>query len=225
MAKISIPQRNRPGLSKLLTLHSQTFDQFVSGIESQTARLDLSARLPDIVNLPDVSKSEVDQIVTAVTSMCIVRWSRDVPTETFVNDVSDAIQLFDPIGAAEESKKRLRRLLSVEPLMVSAKALIIFSDYQRTLHTSKVLTDLRYVFRSKPDEDPYGAVIVHLLKLTYHENTEHKECFVAMDDNDVSQLKAVLERAEAKARTLRRQLHAAGTADLGPSAERGRGNE
>ena len=225
MAKISIPQRNRPGLSKLLTLPSQSFDQFVSSIERHPARLDLSARLPDIINIPDVSKIEIDQIVTAVTSMCIVRWSRDVPTETFVSDISDAIQLFDPIGGAEESKRRLHRLLGIEPLMVSAKALIIFSDYQRTLHTSKVLTDLRYIFRSRPEEDPYGAVIVHLLKLTYHENTEHKECFIAMDDSDLAQLKADLERAEVKARTLRRKLDAAGTAYLGSNVEPKRGNQ
>jgi hypothetical protein len=204
VAKISIPQRNRAGLSKLLTLPSHGFEQLVASIQAQTAKIDLPVRLPDIISLPDVSKSELDQIVTAVTSMCVVRWSRDVSIEAFVNDVADAIQLFDPIGSAEESKRRLRRLLSIESLIVSAKALTIFADYQRTLHTSKVLTDLRYVFRAKPEEEPYGAVIVHLLKLTYHEYTEHKEFFVALDDNDLSHLRQVIDRAEAKARTLRR---------------------
>ncbi len=83
------------------------------------------------------------------------------------------------------------------------------------MHASKILSDLRYVFKSDPEEEPYGAVIVHLLKLTYHEDTEHKEFFVAMDDGDLRHLKEVIERAEKKARTLRRKLDAAATIFLG----------
>jgi len=171
------------------------------------------------MTVPEVSKPDLDRIISAVISLCVVRWSRDVPLDSFVKDVAEAIESFDPIGRSEESRRRLHKILSVESLMIASKAIIIFTDYQRTLHATKILSDLRYVFRSNPEEEPYGAVIVHLLKLTYHEDTEHKEFFVAMDDDDLARLKAVLQRAEAKARTLRRKLDAQATAYLGSSTK------
>jgi hypothetical protein len=96
-----------------------------------------------------------------------------------------------------------------------SKALTIFTDYQRTLHGANILTDMRYVFRSEPEQEPYGAVIAHLLKLSYHEDGGHKEFFVTMDDRDITRLKAVLERAKAKAATLRRKLDVSQTMYLG----------
>jgi hypothetical protein len=222
VAKISIPQRNRDGLSKLLALPTQSFDQFLAGVEAQPATLDLPSRLPEVINISEVSRPDLDRIVSAVISLCVVRWSRDVPLDSFVKDVAEAIESFDAIGRSEESRRRLHKLLSVESLIIASKAIIVSTDYQRTLHASKILSDLRYVFRSNPEEEPYGAVIVHLLKFTYHEDTEHKEFFVAMDDEDLARLKAVLERAEAKARTLRRKLDAEATAFLGGNPRTGK---
>jgi hypothetical protein len=72
---------------------------------------------------------------------------------------------------------------------------------------------------SSPDEEPYGAVIVHLLKLSYHEDGDHKEFFVALDDADLKHLKEVIERAERKAKTLRGKLKAGATMYLGSSGK------
>jgi hypothetical protein len=223
VAKLTIPQRNRDGLSKLLALPSEAFDQFVASLEAQPANVELPSRLLDVISVAGVPKTDLDRIVTAVIALCLVRWSGEISLDSFVQEITGAIESFDPIGGSEESKRRLHRILSVEPLMIASKALTIVSDYQRTLHTTKILTDVRYIFRSNPEQEPYGAVIVHLLKLTYHEDTGHREFFVAMDDNDLAHLKAVLERAEEKAITLRRKLDAQATAYLGVT-RRNKGN-
>jgi len=223
VARLNIPARNREGLTKLLTLPAESFDQFIAGLQAQSGTLDLPSQVTDTVAIPEVSKADLDQIVSAVLSVCLVRWMQNVSLDTFVKDVSEAIQSFNPLGSSDESKQRILKILNIEPLTIASKALTIFTDYQRTLHASKVLSDVRYVFRSEPEQEPYGAVIVHLLKLTYHEDGDHKEFFVAMDDGDVAHLKTVLKRAEAKAATLRRKLSLAQTAYLGstqPNKER-----
>jgi len=215
VARLNIPAGSREGLTKLLTLSPQAFDQFIAGLQAQPGTLDLPSRLPETLTVADVSKTDLDQIVSGVLSISLVRWLNDVSLDTFLKDLSDAIQSFNPVGASDESKRRLLRVMNVEPLRIASKALTIFTDYQRTLHGSKVLSDVRYVFRADPEQEPYGAVIVHLLKLSYHEDGEHREFFVAMDDTDVVRLKAVLRRAQAKATNLRRKLDAAKTTYLG----------
>jgi hypothetical protein len=226
VARLNIPAGSREGLIKLLTLRAESFDQFIAGLQAQPATLDLPSQVTQTLTIPDVSKADLDQIISAVLSVCLVRWMHNVSLDTLVKDLSEAIQSFNPVGGSDESKQRLLRIMNVEPLAIASKALTIFTDYQRTLHGSKVLSDVRFVFRPEPEQEPYGAVIVHLLKLSYHEDGDHKEFFVAMDDTDVSRLKAVLIRAEKKARTLRRKLDAAQTAYLGATRRNEeRGNE
>ena len=215
MARITIPQRNRGGLSKLLALPPDAFDALLAGLVSQRPGLEFPVNAPEQIKLTGFTTSDVDDIITAAISLSIVRWSRDLDIDPFVADVAEAISSFDAAGQTDESRQRLRKIISIESLLITSKALTIFTDYQRTTHASKILTDLRYVFKDDPEEEPYGAVIVHLLKLTYHEDTEHKEFFIAMSDGDLQSLKEVIARAEKKAHNLRRKLDAAHTVYLG----------
>ncbi|HEY6417630.1 MAG TPA: hypothetical protein VIX59_01395 [Candidatus Binataceae bacterium] len=220
MARLNIPARDREGLLKLLKLPAEAFAQFISRLQAHGLTLDLLSQLREAITVPGVSKADADQIVSAVLAISLVRWQRESPLDKLAGDLSETIQLFDPVGGTAESKRRFLTLLKVEPLTIAAKALTIFTDYQRTMHGAKLLTDVRYVFQSDPDEEPYGAVIVHLLKLSYHEDGDHKEFFVAMDDDDVARLKAVLKRAEAKVKTLRRKLDTAGTKYISSSSQK-----
>ncbi len=222
MARLTIPQRNRAGLSKFLVLPKEAFDDFIGALTNERAALDLPLRVPDKMKVSGLTKSDLDDVMRAIVSLSILQWSRESESgdqKTFINEIAEAIEVFDPIGASDESKERLRRTLSLDTLLITSKAISIFTDYQRTLYSSKILTDLRYVFQEDPEDEPYGAVIVHLLKLSYHEDTQHKEFFVAMDDNDLAQLKRLVERADKKARNIRRRLDASKTVYLG--AEKG----
>lgn len=150
--------------------------------------------------------------------------SADVPLETFVTDVSEAVEGFDAAVRSEKSKDRLRRILSVDSLASSSKALTLLTDQERTLHGVKILTDVRHAFQADPQKEPYGAVIVNVLKLTYHENDQHKDFYVALDGDDLASLRTALDRAEAKIKTLRREFETAGIVYLG-GADRKKGDE
>lgn len=55
-------------------------------------------------------------------------------------------------------------------------------------------------------------LIVHMLKLGYHDSNEsrHKEFHLALDSKDLAELKEIIIRAETKAKTLKSQLESAG---------------
>lgn len=150
-----------------------------------------------------------------MTTLHLLRASKeDVALDEFVSDVAQAIESFDTIGKSDESRRRLRELFDVKTLAISAKAFTIFLDQERTLYAAKILTDIRYAFQPDPTAVPYGAVILHTLKLSYHHEGDHKEILVGLDDDDLKTLRAVVDRAEAKAGVLRTQLDTAHVADL-----------
>lgn len=214
MAKLNIPTANREGVSKLLALPSEVFAQLLTDISSQPLGIKLITRLPTAVTLSNVSSTDSEKILAALTTLHLVRASKDTILDEFVSDVAQAVEAFDSIGKTDESKRRLRSILQVEALVVSSKAFTIFLDQERALYATKILTDLRYAFQTDPSATPYGAVILHTLKVSYHQEGDHKEFLVGLDDDDLKTLKAAIDRAEAKAATLRKQLETAKVLDL-----------
>ncbi len=195
MARLNIPSRIREGISKLLSLDDGAFANLLATIKALPANVELIARLPTIINIPNVNSADEEKIATAVVSLHMLRAARDTPSGEFVDDVSQAIGSFDPAGQSEASKARLLKIVDVGPLVVSAKAFTILMDRERTMLTAKILTDLRYAFRHDIDQPPYGAVVIHTLKLSFHEQGEHREFLLALDDDDIETLRdALIER-------------------------------
>jgi len=215
VAKLNIPDRNREGLSKLLDIDSKIFDQLVTALRAQPMGYKLVMRLRRDINLPNVDKDLAEKVVPPVLSLHIVRANREASVDEFVEDLSEAIGTFDPAGLTNGSKERLRTILDIRSLFVSAKAFVVMADHQRMVHGIKILTDVRYVFQTNPEEEPFGAVIVHTLKLSYHENDDHKDFYIAMDDDDLIKIRDVLDRADAKANILASKLENAKISYLG----------
>ena len=95
---------------------------------------------------------------------------------------------------------RIKSLLSFDKTMaVTAKAFDVMTEHARTFCRARILSDIRPVFTNL-DEFASAAVIIHNLQIGFHEGGtgEHKEFYVALDTNDIQNLKEVIERAEKK---------------------------
>ena len=166
-----------------------------------------------------------EEIVRLLTGLHITKVRRNLSADQLIEDVRRAL------NAAEDDKsrqildqwhgvaERLQRLLGVDQaLSISAKALDVLFQNEHTLCTQRVITDLRPVFSAQPGDGVDAAVIVHTLKLTYHQDDGQtlKDIYVAMDGQDLKRLRETLERAEAKAASLRQLMVKAGLVDLDP---------
>jgi len=159
-----------------------------------------------------IKASTIKMIVNQLFSMNYAIENLDISTEDFAKSVADAAfseqsEEF-PIDEADRDilKDRLTKLFGLKAsLGLTAKALDISTDAQHLFYTAKVLTDIRPVF----DEEGKvieAAVIVHNLMIHYGDAGDHKNFFVHLDPNDVKELRAVLDRAEEKAKALRSLL-------------------
>ena len=76
------------------------------------------------------------------------------------------------------------------------------------------MSDIRPVFAGSPG-DTAGALIIHNLNISYHNGSRHKEFYVALDSDELDELKQVIERAQKKAVSLKLLLKKSSTPYLG----------
>ena len=132
----------------------------------------------------------------------------DTPVPKFVNEVLRSIERATPPidlsgDKRSRAKDRITKLLALEPLSAATKAIHLQHDFERLLTHSRILTDARPVYGQDPSGKPLAMIITHTLKLTYSKGDDSTtDLYLALDSEDIADLKQVLNRAETKAKSL-----------------------
>ncbi len=169
--------------------------------------------------VPGLARDELQKVVDMLFSLYIVRADADAPLSVFTSDLLKAIdssgrkELVFSAKARSKFQARLASLLDNEVLRVALKALALRAEHAKTFCECRIISDIRPIF-AKPQERPLGAVITHTLKIAFHQQGEHSEFYVAMDSDDLANLKRAIDRAQSKADALRGVLAEAGIPDL-----------
>jgi succinate dehydrogenase flavin-adding protein (antitoxin of CptAB toxin-antitoxin module) len=214
--KLNIPEKYRQGVFKL----SQLDDRTVKEIRTALGTLIAASGEPSKAAVNAVSaisatnKSDFIQIAESLVAMSYVKAGADVSLQEFVKDVSDAMENLEqaefrvPAAQRERFSATLTTLLGADEFALASKVHDLQTDDERTFCRARILTDLRPVFGSKVEDAPQGFVITHLLKLGFHSASErqHDEFYIALDADDIKTLRGVLDRAEAKSKSLRAHL-------------------
>ena len=219
MAKLTIPERFRVGLSKIRELDDQTVQQIRAALEQPVPGFsEEEVRLPNrpsdipvtaLASIP-TERSDLRQIAEAVAGLYSAKAARDLAVEEFVDQVCDAMEVLDSkelrlSGAGrDEFRRKLLILLSADVFAVVTKAFDLATDDERTFCHARILTDLRPVFGTRVEDGPKGMVVVHLMKIDYHQGgPAHHQIQLSLDADDLQTLRKLIDRAELKARTLR----------------------
>jgi hypothetical protein len=166
-----------------------------------------------------MTREDAKRIISALISMHVSVANSEKSPEKFAEDVISSLEGPEPADSerAEAShemfKSRIVTLLNLDAFRISSKAIDLQLEYERVFCRARVLTDMRPVFSSNVGEGPKGAVLVHVLHLTYHPADNlaaHREFQIALDASDLKKLKTVIERAEEKQKVLEATLKAAG---------------
>lgn len=215
MAFLNIPDGVQAGLEQILSLSDEQRDELVSALNTALPKLLPSSFARDVAAKVNFGGTDgVFLIVRSLVALYARRAESDVELDQFLEDVCSALDddgdLLFSTDQHEKLKHNLSPLLSIEQSVgITAKANSVYSDHARVFCEARILTDVRPIFKQNPAEPPAAATIVHVLKITYHENDKHKNFFVAMDTSDIQKLRALLERDEQKAQNLNLMLSAA----------------
>lgn len=215
MTSLNIPKKYREGVFKISQLDDRTVGEIrnVLGTVVTTGEHPGKAAETAVASLSDVSRKDFSKITESLVALYGVKAAADVLLEDFVDDIAEAMESLDdeewrvPEEKNTSFKSKLLTLLSAEPFTLLSKAQDLQTDDERTFCRARILTDLRPVFGTNIEDGPKGVVIVHLLKLGFHQTSSeakhHDEFYISLDADDLQTLKKVIERAEAKAKILR----------------------
>lgn len=219
MAKLNIPSRYRAGVSQIRKLDQKTVQEIRNLLDRVFANRNLDdvavAGTDEIATtaLAAFPSESVDfkELATALTALYSVKSRKeDLPIEEFVEDVCDSMEALDsaelklPHADRDRFRENLTTLLKADIFAVVAKANDLKTDDERTFCHARILTDLRPVFGQQVADGPQAMVVVHLLKLGYHQGSDkHQQFYVSLDSDDLEELRKHIDRAEAKAKSLR----------------------
>lgn len=216
----TIPPPYRTGFAKIKRLPAPDFESIVTALEKAPVPGGFKGLTSAVVQqVPTLKRQDVEYILRTLFSLSVLVTDEDTPLSENLLNLTNAMQASgDPdLGLSEEERvdfeKRLERLLGIKSLALASKVQRLGLEYPNTFHDAMILTDMRPVF-DRPEERPVGCSISHTLRIEYHEGGEHKEFYVMLDEEDLKTMKKVLQRAEAKASSVKSFLKLANLPDL-----------
>lgn len=215
MADIRIPEEYERGFIEMRQLTERQAQELASALESEPPTLDRASLRSGVASkMSDLARADVDRIVDTLFSLYALQSSLNLEASDLADVICDAL---DESGVAELAfeededrdffKALLIRLLAVDSLVIATKANdLLYEDKHAVRGSTRIITDIRPVFRADPEDDPAAALIVHTLKISYHDGGRIEDFLVTLDAEQVDELIGALVRASSKAESLKRML-------------------
>jgi hypothetical protein len=221
LAALSIPDEHRGSLLKLASLSDAAVTELHSLLENATPTLRRWAFARTVgKKATTIAGDEAEGIVLALLEMSLVLETAEVSLDIFLPDVIAALLEGGPglIGSEPEQqrmKERLSKLLVLPSVSLPAKGRALLIEHANYMCSARVFTDIRPVFGADVKQSPATAVIVHTLKLTYHQGEANtRNFFIMLDSHDLDEVSALIERARAKENSLKALLASTGLEPL-----------
>jgi uncharacterized protein (DUF1778 family) len=226
MPALPIPRRYYKGFQKLIRLDDSSWTRLANALANPNLKPTMQANnlaVQVAEYIPEIPVPELEEIVTVILSLYYMLDYKKDSIDTLVRDLVEGIDVTDDIGKEGWQKDQFAsHLLGIlsgnEVLNISAKAAGVLTDHEHIFCDVRILTDIRPVFGSDISKVPDVSVTIYMLKIGYHEGRTHKEFFVALNAEDLRELREALDRAEAKTLATKALLEKAGLTNLDTDA-------
>jgi hypothetical protein len=160
---------------------------------------------------PDDQRAEARRLAPALLSLC--GQLRGTPARKLADLASRSADLALKPAEQDRLRERLMPLLASPALFSTANAIDLVTQHARNFRDARVYLDVRPAFASDVEEEPSGAVLIATLQLqTWDREGNDESFYIALDENDLSDLHKAVERARTKTRVLTEMLETQGVA-------------
>jgi hypothetical protein len=201
--KLRIPDGYAASLAEFVKLSPEELAAFLGAAREREPSLALTELTNAIADQLAIGRQRMGEIVRTLSDLQTVREGYGLSVRDFVSQLHEAIvasgkaELLPRDWAAFEDA--ISEALSGDnAIAITSKARSVASEYPNVFCSGRILTDLRPVFGADVGQSPAAFVVIHTLKLVYHENDSHQEFFVSLDRGDLEDLKMQAERALKK---------------------------
>jgi len=207
MVTINIPKKDLPVFDKMLEMDDQQFKSMLAAIEGTKPSV---VRREFVQNVSKQVKTIPAKDTGSILRVLFILHLMKQKSETSSIELADEICLSlnqitlkekDGEQMSQEQKKilsgRLKQLLDCKTLTITAKALDVMTAQERIYCNGRILSDIRPIF-ANGSKEAAAAVIIHTLEIGFHQDGEHRDFHVALDMQDILDIKQVIKRAEEK---------------------------
>ncbi|MFM6813420.1 MAG: hypothetical protein ACKPJ4_16030, partial [Dolichospermum sp.] len=127
------------------------------------------------------------EILKAIRSIYSLRIQENLKNTEIITGLINAVSSDDTFSqlSAEELahfKQRLTKILAIDgAISISSQAISLLQEYDSIFLNSRIITDVRPVFKAETKAGIAGALVVHTLKIAYQDASGSKEFYVALD--------------------------------------------
>lgn len=204
--RLRIPRPDREVLNSLVDLPAESLDKLVRSLHSLSPTLSRPQLIECVRRaLPDLEAEDAEGIITALVRSQTAREKYDYSENETATMLANSLDLADELR--DSFIRRMTTLLGITQLGRVAKAIDVLTEHEHIFHSARIFTDVRPVFQADPAEPPDAAVVIHNLKIEFHDSDgQVKSMYIAMDSEDVKKFREVLNREAEKSESLNRFL-------------------
>jgi hypothetical protein len=217
MASI-IPERLLQSIKRIAELEQPAYEALVQVLEKLSPALTRDEFAENASKtLSTIPPKDLQEILTSILVLYRVKDKKGLSNEDISQKAVESLSHAknEEIKISEEKqpvlKDRIKKLLSFDASVgVTAKALDVMTDQDRVFCNARILSDIRPVFTTSL-ESASAAVIVHTLRIGFHQDDKHQDFYFALDGSDLKALKEIILRAEKKTKALEAILEKSNT--------------
>jgi hypothetical protein len=214
--KLIVPSQYKDGFAALLTYSESLLAKLEKAIEDIGPLGSMRQLSRKVAERVDRDADEVADVLYAIGSLHSLRESAGITPLEMTRDLQKALsgdrdaRLHSDGTGWKYVEAFLQTMVAPDsPLALTSKAAILRQEFDHSFCTAKIISDLRPVFRTD-SERPLAAMVVHQLRLTYHETSvQTEDFFIALTKRDLLELRTLVERALRKDEQLRKLAEAA----------------
>ena len=225
MKSFKIPQQYQFGITLIIKIDEPLFNRLLSAITEVHPFVDIDSLVLEISpKIEEVSINDLQEILRAIHSIYSLRIQGNLKNTEIITGLINAVSSDDTFSqlSAEELahfKQRLTKILAIDgSISISSQALILLQEYDSIFLNSRIITDVRPVFKAETKEEIAGALVVHTLKIAYQDASGSKEFYVALDSSDVKKLQEQLSQSLIEAKVIQAMLNKADVIYLDPNS-------
>ena len=208
-----IPEQYKLGFEKLALLSNEVFERLLDIIQNSSPTIHIEDVAGAAYKQYGIDIGDSSDIVLAIKSLYPVIEAEYVPEDQLIAGISKSLQDESTVDLSDDTIERLQfRLYEIlkigGSLEIASKAEEIKLEHANILSNSRVLTDIRPIFKKEiaSDNSIGGALISHILRIKYENINGSQESFFNLNSNDLIKLYEQLKRALEKEDVLKQML-------------------
>ena len=212
-----IPEFAKEGIRRIASLSDEQAANLLDALKSTRPALAVYWLASEVSTLAGIDEPSVTDMLTALMSLSVMTVDRERPHEIVAGVVRAASdQGIDGLteGSSEAQKlgERLLGLLDTLPFAAGGKAHRLRLAQPNNYRAARIITDMRPLFSRHGEVKPIAAMVIHsLLVRTFvfsnmSEAPMESQHHMALDLDDLHELKAQIERAIEKEKALRASM-------------------